>query len=585
MSFGTEILYNGVLMRGVLTKQFLQEAVYDEASRTDKVYDRFTVHVAGQVHVQGGIQSLSGFEQGIKAVGVVNYTPEQIAFYEQEVRRRLQEPRKIFLMTVNGNTLLRAEPAEPGNRYQPITPSFSLEVNNGPKPGRLTINKITPYLFAVEWEIEICLVDCLDSNNPSGVLSNRWSLEDTFDEDWRIHRRLAGSLRIARLDIDAQAFRNTVTPPLNDGFRITSMQFISSTDGLRLDYVVSSVTEHAAPPSPAKRWKVSHSETTSEGYNVFSAINARVWGEPGGNKKALAAIAFNIARIRLGINPGGAARGDYRIVEVMAAEPLEDNVFDVRITIQRTQNIEQAGKGYFATVGQLLGSTLEGKIDGYDPKLNPIPSENELPTPVGLFICRLQTPCNADHAFAESSANQSNTPRQQRGTGPTYEYGEADLPDYPAPGWSSDHKTAMYTFYKMSHRYVTNKRKAHVQRAAFNAIFPGSAAQFFAKSLPLSRLILMVDVERNMDWPKLPQPRDFQDLTGPAVLLDYFVQPPAVVLNPDGSSNSYRLHAEYVYGLSAEPSESQFRVPQVPWLDASHQTTTIPSTVFDGGVR
>ena len=98
----TIAVYNGVTFTNVLTRSFRQEPVYDELSKTDLLYTKFTIGLEGIVHAHLGAPQI------IFATAAANAIQMQ-----RDVRNRLMVNRKGFTMQVGGVTLIACGPSSP----------------------------------------------------------------------------------------------------------------------------------------------------------------------------------------------------------------------------------------------------------------------------------------------------------------------------------------------------------------------------------------------------------------------------------------------------------------------------------------
>ena len=191
----TVVEYNNVRIFQCATLRFEQQEMQDP-THTDTMYHRFTVTVAGMVHGK----SVTDFAPKVDPV----FVGGGAAFNEDFFRTRLSVPRKDFLMLVgadaNGNPgdiLLLAKPADFNGQVD-----SERDVCNGPRCTSINVRRIVSNeIFGVEATFEVCLPVCEDltNNGEAGrVLSNRWSVTDSVDENFYTTRTWRGRLRLRR---------------------------------------------------------------------------------------------------------------------------------------------------------------------------------------------------------------------------------------------------------------------------------------------------------------------------------------------------------------------------------------------------
>ena len=175
-----KITYNNVELDIVKTNRFVQESVYDK-SDTDQLFMKFTVSVSAVVtYVPSG--------PAINPANLGEVPTDAMV----RIRHLLAVPRRPFIMTVNGHTLLQV--------------SATPDVANGPKPRVLGINKLTENTFLVEWTCELSTIEC---DNNQLFLSMRYRQTVTYDRRW-YQRILTTGYLIARADLrqNADALRH-----------------------------------------------------------------------------------------------------------------------------------------------------------------------------------------------------------------------------------------------------------------------------------------------------------------------------------------------------------------------------------------
>lgn len=272
---GTTIEYRispqmGVILNNVQTLEFLQEAVYDE-SNTDVLYQKFRITVEALCHTQSHVTGSDdaqvtlppdavGAPYAAQGIGTRNasggmdvllmqLSPTNAGATAQQraVRQILMTKAGTFIMRFGGvgsgtneagKVILAAGPAGPAT--EAATDGLSpipIDVANGPVPQSLKIASVAnDHMLKIHWSIEINVTECpVGTKFTSGILSNRWSMQDTIDGNFYTTRRITGKARTRTALTNPHNFRGLVLPPLDDGFKRESMTFGATADGLFLE--------------------------------------------------------------------------------------------------------------------------------------------------------------------------------------------------------------------------------------------------------------------------------------------------------------------------------------------------------------
>lgn len=563
----TTVSYNGVVLQNVLTRVFDQEPVYDE-SNTDKLYDRFKVIVVGYCH-------------GFTSSNTTYITPRgypTATEQESHVRKLLMEPRKEFKFRVGsvngegGAVLLESLHAEDGR-------STLHDVNNGPKPlGCHVKHVVGAATLRIEFSIEVCVIDCEYSLNSSGVINNRWQMSDSYDDKWKCTRTIRGRLRIAHINLNPQAFRGWVVPPLQASFRRQSMNFVTSRNGLELDYEIVDREEYAAAPFPAIKFEATHTESSGDGVNSFGDLHVRMTGPPRADKKLLIQTAAILAESRLQLKSMSAGKSDFLLEQMAIVDHLHENTIEMRV---RVRHVNADLQHYFGTIGELLGRKLSDRdIPDYDALRSQSPGQSDLTTVAGLFICYLQSPCNDDHkVFQFKSETESELEGEKGDDGPETHSETGVLPPSFQPDWSLSHKEHIYTHYTLDARYEVDTLRVQLPIASNvqgdnpqNNGQGGSDATSAVVRLGrgTAKRIITIEAERADTWPEIPIMDDYTDVVGVALLIDRFEIAPSVRLAKDGSRRVFAMGAVYRFALPRIPLAGEYRAPQLPLMGTSN---------------
>lgn len=184
--------------------------------------------------------------------------------------------------------------------------------------------------------------------------------------------------------------------------------------------------------------------------------------------------------------------------------------------------------------------------------------------------CYLQQPCQNLHGiFSGNPLNEDQDEEESRntykpyvieGTGPM-----GYIPESSDDYWSDAHKQAVYTYARVSTRYVTNQCRVQLPIAS-STDTPDLTCNVFRLALPQCRRVLEIDLERVGAWPNIPPPEDYyEDGALKGRLLRNWIEPHPPSLAADGISYVYRITAYYLYALSRPPTlQEGFRVGVAP---------------------
>ena len=455
----TDVTYNQVEMKNVLTTRFEQSCQYDE-SNTDLMFHKFSIAIEGIVHATVAADTII-LPPGNPASAVTSM---------DLIQATLMHPRARFTYKIGDETLLEANSNEL---------SANRDVDNGPKPQRCDITHIAGNkVFRVRYEIDVSIVKCgvkgeegslaetkRQALQSSDVLNNRWTLEDTLDENFYTTRTWSGKLRVAHQALVPQLYRGLVIPPLLSGYKRMSMRFSQTPDGLNLNYQINDKQVHAAPPSPATSWSGEYLEsTTKSGAKTTAEVSVRMHGPPHADKRLLLtrcvqAIETRLGNLRKGFDAIAAnGIGKRRAILVLNSsfrESLDKNEVEMRVNVLRT--VEPAR--FLNLVKKRFGRDLSVGFLNYKEENNPVPPAYDPTTPLGIFITYTQTPCDPYHGVPLISNRSANSPGEHELPDIIIEpTSPGDLPNDPTGGTSEDESSGktFHTHSEVDVRYVVN---------------------------------------------------------------------------------------------------------------------------------
>ena len=649
----TTIIYNGVILRDCETKSFEQTIEYDD-SGTDLLLSRFRIRVASVLTaISNTTVTPFGVDTPLGATAVQRMN---------DIANRLKEPRQDFWMLVDsgvsneqsGNmaidgVLLSAAGNPDGEMAtHPLSPQFVgqttarlsvIDVDNGPKPKSVVVTEIIGgRSMRVEFEIEICRKMCVPgfsdiapyafgpvASTEGKVLSNRWYLDESKDENWITTRVMQGTLRVAHKSFWPQLLRAVCVPPLLAGYKRTHQSFVDDPTGLVLKYRISDQQAHAAPPWPAIAWQAHHAESASgpNGSVLTGEISVRLVGPPGVDKVQLIGAAGKIAvdRIR-GLVPtivqeevldgSGNPTGQFETVRVefhtvinnaSIVNILHEPAIELRVQARYTtkdQNrslairIQEMGKPLTTLNPSDNENNPYASIEGYNPRAWPVPLAYDSKTPAGTFACYLQNPCSVWHAMPGGLAPEV-VPEPPRP--PVNESGYPDADHYP-----SEHELPLdshklkgeasgdsiydfpYQFVDLENHYVTRTGWSQLPYADTS---PSAAETALLVQLHgrIAKRVLTMTATRDGKMPMIPSL--VEDITDPNGIREVLEESEITVKAPellaDGAGRRYSVQVQYTYLMSRAPkiteklrgSSSQLDkvLPHKNWLDLSTSQT------------
>ena len=260
----TNVTYNGVQLINCTTREWNQTTEYDP-SGVDALYTTHRMTFEAMVHAQGGAEP---------NVGVAN--PGSTAVLTMKaIRSRLSSPRQHLIVEMAGEKILEVQSPVSSSNRKPTD-----DVANGPKPISVDIiHAVAGNAFRVTFSIEVHILECYKWT-ASFVLNNRWSVAEAMDENFSVTRVIIGRLKISSPFDSVNNYRGLVTPGLEIGFRRESFMYRASEDGLTADYEITDKQTKQAAPAPATKITGTHTESTTDGFKMYSDMAIRLKGPP-----------------------------------------------------------------------------------------------------------------------------------------------------------------------------------------------------------------------------------------------------------------------------------------------------------------
>lgn len=610
----TTVIYGNWSLTRCQTLDFKQEPVYDDLSQTDLMYFKYTVRVLGYIH---GITGWCQLQTPVTTNDGVNGTMESASLIHVGMRVNLP-PRQAFSYRIGADSTgisggyvdLYAEPAI----ERPIGITH-LDVNNGPRCNSFVVKRVvSDNVFEVEAEFEVCKVECqVDASVRSqsgaspnvagtvpvskvkGILSNRWRVIDDIDTNLKTIRTYSGRLRTASNNIDPNAFRSYVTPPLVNGMRRDKIHFEVSPDGLNLDYTIIDVEVAYSAPYPATKWSIQHTESVDQALVCRGSLDITLQGPRGVNKGDLISIAMNLIQARLlGTAPNQAESKHY--MESLSITDFigEDQIVSVSASIMRLSP-RANGKKADAFLDWRVATGIIGRVvtkdevnevtdvdtdydsdKSYGGRDEAVPSGGWSPngedgtSPVyegpieliGMYLPYLQSPCNDLHKIVpdgdELRDNENITPNSEPKTtvtakvNPTWTETDDTL-------YSSSTTSNIYIHWVMESIYKERSMKLSMPVAKSHAdAYGGYTNKLVTLAAPQARRIVRAVAERVGAWPEMPSDTQIAAIVGNTPGISQTVLGKkrrfATPFYTAGGQKAYRMGIDFYLSLDKMPS-------------------------------
>ncbi len=516
--------------------------------------------------------------------------------------------------------------------YQGKTTSIDratvIDANNGPtpisvKPIRIDGGKA----IRLHFTIEICLwvkpkttsaatppelPPVRDAGKAKGVISHRWSIKETIDDEWRSNITIEGMLRVSDRRYRADSMRLMTATHLIPYSKLNSREFFEASDGLSLSYRYSMIEDGVAPPPLTVKWDGTYSEKATNGAITTSTVNAKLIGSttpPNGwtlrqYKVYLYDMLLKLVQHRVNLTgnlanavPGQSPKTqltkDFTITESMRRPEIGINV-----VIQNTG--ENMIRGMNLRVNNLIGKTnrvlnVNGNLvnePSHDPRWWPIPplytwdvesmSGKEGGKLGSAFDQFFQSPNSEWHGkprgLAVNHAQVCERP-SDNDANPVIEavYIYDVKSDPPALASASDTDFSRALFYWSDSQFEGN---SYIQVEAENVSTRKAGKMMFPLSKPRgNETVSIIPIHAGVQYrvynavcsrvgaePKVPFPRETiygYDCIETLADTEITTEPPKPSI--DGATLTYTIHCRYKYLINA-PS-TRVRIPTDPRIN------------------
>ncbi len=647
---GTHVFYNGVLLRDCELLAF-EQLIEKDKSGTDPLYSRFRISVASRLVSMTSDTLDPSHTPHLSTIAPplpeANVMVDRLA----QIQERLQEFRKDFWMAINASTFntradAQAAPANDTTNNDPyrivlaatglledgsqtgkvggyyigkdtnIDRDSVIDADNGPKTSNVKVVKIDGgRAMRVQFSIDVCRCVCnpniFDSTTPpvrdaakvEGVISNRWSVQETIDDNWKTSFAIEGVLVVSDQRYKPDAMRLMTSQHLIPYAKLAGREFFVSEDGLTLRYRYSMQERGAAPPPLVVDWEGTYTEKSDQSAITTSVLNVKVKGTvtpPNGwalsqYKSYMVDVLWKLIQARISLsasNPGKLPGFDLKttiIKDLTIMESMHSPEVGMNLIVQHS-----ADPMFFDYNMRLTNIGRDLTFANYDPKWWPIPSAYTWDTETmraersnlgSVYDGYYQSPCSEWHGkprgilIEDAATRVGDQVYVYSGIStPPVLTNYIQFPTYTPGGgppelfnWSNDQlKGACYLTVEADNQHT---RDAGVMVLPLSKSRSGVLGSESLVTIPVhagvnTRRFTMV-CKRENDWPFVPAPKDkIQASTGDVVetLVKSSIVPEAPKLGADGRTFTYTVHCQFDYAASRAPTD--LKVPRDPRVKA-----------------
>lgn len=542
----------------------------DIHTKTFEAIPRYTPDGTTYLHDEITIGITAVFAKGLLP-GIGNETPAQTW---ARIRGCLSKPR-CQLTYKDGATTLINSPAL----------GFTVDANNGPIPGQLSVTELTPGSYIVEWEVKTYIYACCNGSSTLPYTAHRWSESVTIDERMistftRRGKMFFRSDLLALNAVTADNYRPVIVSscPLRPG-HIRHSDYKVQEDGLAIEYTIFDQEQYAMPLPPAVKFEAEYRCTTQKGAVFIESMHVKVWGNIKTSKGQLYDVVNKIALSRLtglgqlmpAANPGGAPTRKM-IKSGYVADRLHENYVEAHWEL-----FDQARATIFAGL-QIANQGLLDPPNAATGGVNDVPDPGSYGTETILLVnAVLQDPClNAALDRRELQAVGFNPP-----AGVDTSLTPAVINQVPliaALPNNIDVNAMANTAYVAAKMDISYQQHQHILQMPV-ASSKVKASSMVSLANPSMTKTVVYEMESANAQPQLPatvsdDPNE--------VLISFAIVPSAVSLEADGQTPTYRVCGKYIYGLK-EPQEKCI-AGKLPYVNIDYSQTEIVAGQFITGL-
>jgi hypothetical protein len=517
--------YNGISLDYIHTQAVDDEPVWSDDG-IDYLYTRRTLRVAAVVN------------KNVLPASPVGTEPPAATM--SRIRHLLEVPRQPLLFQVAGVTLIQAPP-----------PGKATDAKGGPFPKRLTITQIGgSETFLINYVIETYVIECPGGAAPA-YLTHRWRETASIDENFYTTRTRTGRLTV-RADIlsNADAARGVVVPPIPNGFKRISSEYVLQEDGLALLYTFVDREVYLQPPRPATSASGTYTESTPNGGIRFAECNVQLEGAKTSSKPALIQVAILIALTKVR-GPAGRLGSNFLLKAAAVRESLWENKVEVNVKAMVSVNTDRFTPGAAFPFSQLAVPPA-----ATDPSGKPSDPAARGTAGLALVAAVFQDPCLQQAVLKTGGLNAAGKAAELR-TVPAASVLVARKLPLASPAFFKTDPGGPYNSWAMRSAYQNEKNILQLPVAK-----EGALPVFLKLAAGTLTRVVEWTVSRAGARPKIPDPESSDPNL---VLLRADITPESVELAGDGQTPVYRISGRYTYGAK-DPDQVKLTGGVPPFL-------------------
>jgi len=570
----TDVTYNGIVIRNVLTESVDMSPTYD-STNVDPIGVHTTVVFTGELHtsdVDPGTQGCRVNWSKADGVGLATGLHDTI--------RQFLQPRHNFEMTINDEVLFSISPdatatcGEPSGKRDSdggmttLGAIESYDISHGPRTKCQILaikgTRSAKCRFTVEF---VTLMRC--GTDPVGIgdiLNMRWVVADDIDcKNWLTRRMYQGRIRFRSraLAINPHVLaRNFAFPPILRGFKRESISYHEDSNALELTFSIIDQETWAAAPAPATSWEGTYTMTFPQyGVACEQELNLLLRADKTISKKHLVTLAMYILEAKvhwewLRTNaPGTIFLQSSTLQENLAENEIRFNARVISIDANAwVANVKQFKGGVFEfgnplspNVSHWTRGIVNPRDRSYDKELVVVPAS--LSAAASILLSILQNPC--------CPKNLSQPPLGTTGPDipvyPTTPVADSTVVEqYTSARYSTSHHKAAYSFYKMSSSMTSDTGwRGFPLGTQCTTVSDQPSVAFAHIHCPVQIRKVTIHATRINAWPELIKPIHWKDPNTDIkhVLKQYTIDPSPVHLSADGRDAMHEVVATYWYYL------------------------------------
>lgn len=627
----TNVYYNGIVIRNVLTESLASDTVYDRAN-VDPIGIKTRMVFTAEVYGADEGSSASDAHHGLTWTSAGK---DDLAYGLRNVIDKFLQPRKALMITMGNYTLFDITASQVAACDYPQIPlegskARNQDIDNGPRTTAQVLGIMGDRSAKCRFSIEFTLpLPCGAYPNTADILNVRWRVNDDIEcQTWLTRRTYEGVIRFRTRFVNPMAPQRTphyiarlwCLPPLLRGFRRESISYHEDPNALEISFVIVDQELYSSAPSPATFWDGTYTMTLGK-HAAFCTqdLSFVLKGDKSqeAHKAYLMQLAMYIidAKMAFRINRPTSEKIKNRfLVSAMFQERLNANELRVGIQMYSTGadavGLALSQAPHLDTNGNSIANTFTYDLPEsvsdytgnprkkkYDPEITTMPPD--FSAGVSLLLAALQTPCCPQEMGAPSWSVGVNSSYQQQVTNlqpATMVY------DRKQQLYDEKQSKASYAYYKMTSDLIADTGwRAFPIGKQCNSAPPGNTPSptvaFAHLHCPVQIRKVTINAQRINAWPELPKLVHWKDTSEDSpgsgilhVLKAYAIEPLPVQTSADGCDSMHEVQATYYYYLD-RPYEvcSQYKMPvgRLPYVSKKQLADTAstghedPDTVAD----